>query len=202
MLSRTGLLLVGIIFHVVYLFSIFDIYFKSPLVHGMTPQLNPLPPPADRLVLFVGKCVATNWSYTTNIILTRNYSLSLFLTLLQPTVCEQTRFLSDKVRNAPRSCAKLCENRVVGVYPTRAFRLNLVQDTWLSLQDFTRTWAQWQPVRRRYMLLSNNNSPCAKINALARLDDESGQLRLCLQPVSAHLVIRLAWYFANVPAWS
>lgn len=45
--------LVGLLVHVVFFISIFDIYFTSPLVHGMTPQHVPLPPPAKRLVLFV-----------------------------------------------------------------------------------------------------------------------------------------------------
>lgn len=45
--------IVGLIVHVVFFFSIFDIYFTSPLVHGMTPQRVPLAPPAKRLVLFV-----------------------------------------------------------------------------------------------------------------------------------------------------
>ncbi|TRY69909.1 hypothetical protein DNTS_015365 [Danionella cerebrum] len=45
--------IVGLIVHIVFFLSIFDIYFTSPLVHGMTPQQVPLEPPAKRLVLFV-----------------------------------------------------------------------------------------------------------------------------------------------------
>ncbi|XP_077348180.1 GPI ethanolamine phosphate transferase 1 [Lithobates pipiens] len=45
--------LVGLLVHLVFFASIFDIYFTSPLVHGMTPQHTLLPSPTKRLVLFV-----------------------------------------------------------------------------------------------------------------------------------------------------
>ncbi|KAI5620050.1 GPI ethanolamine phosphate transferase 1 [Silurus asotus] len=45
--------IVGLLVHVVFFISIFDIYFTSPLVHGMSPQRVPLPSPAKRLVLLV-----------------------------------------------------------------------------------------------------------------------------------------------------
>ncbi|XP_037661470.1 GPI ethanolamine phosphate transferase 1 isoform X2 [Choloepus didactylus] len=45
--------ILGLFVHFVFFTSIFDVYFTSPLVHGMTPQFTPLPPPAKRLVLFV-----------------------------------------------------------------------------------------------------------------------------------------------------
>jgi phosphatidylinositol glycan class N len=46
------------VFHFVYIFSIFDIYFVSPIITGMQLVRHETPaasrPPADRLVLFVG----------------------------------------------------------------------------------------------------------------------------------------------------
>lgn len=45
--------LVGLTVHVVFFLSIFDIYFTSPLVHGMTPLATSLAPPASRVVLLV-----------------------------------------------------------------------------------------------------------------------------------------------------
>ena len=49
------LIFVGIVVHVIIFYSIFDVYFKSPLVHGMRPieKLSIAPSPAKRLVLFV-----------------------------------------------------------------------------------------------------------------------------------------------------
>ena len=44
-----------IIFHIIYIGSIFDIYFRSPLVQGVDPVYPPSPAPASRLLLAVGE---------------------------------------------------------------------------------------------------------------------------------------------------
>lgn len=56
--SRFGFLAIAMLFHLVYLFSIFDIYFVSPIVSGMrefqVERAAGVEAPAKRLVLFVG----------------------------------------------------------------------------------------------------------------------------------------------------
>ena len=59
-LSRFGFLAIAVVFHLLYIYSIFDIYFVSPIVHGMqaysvaSQNAAFSTSPAKRLVLFVG----------------------------------------------------------------------------------------------------------------------------------------------------
>lgn len=55
-LGRNGFLAIAVVFHLIYIWSIFDTYFVSPIVHGMREHAVPSEKaPAKRLVLFVGK---------------------------------------------------------------------------------------------------------------------------------------------------
>lgn len=57
-LGRGGFLAIAVIFHVIYIYSIFDIYFVSPVVSGMrayqVERKHGTTAPAKRLVLYVG----------------------------------------------------------------------------------------------------------------------------------------------------
>ena len=54
-LGRGGFLALAVVFHLVYIYSIFDIYFVSPIVHGMQAyRVEQHHAPAKRLVLYVG----------------------------------------------------------------------------------------------------------------------------------------------------
>jgi hypothetical protein len=57
---ETWLVVLGVILHAVYMLSIFDIYFKTPIVHGMDPVTPRFNAPAKRLVLLVGTCPTLN----------------------------------------------------------------------------------------------------------------------------------------------
>jgi len=48
------ILILGLFAQLILLLSIFDIYFKSPIISGIPDQHVDYEPPADRLVLFVG----------------------------------------------------------------------------------------------------------------------------------------------------
>lgn len=54
-IRRYAFLLAALLFHLVYIFSCFSIYFVSPIVHGMRAHsVETQEAPAKRLVLFVG----------------------------------------------------------------------------------------------------------------------------------------------------
>lgn len=54
------LVVLGVVLHAVYMLSIFDIYFKTPIVHGMDPVTPRFQAPAKRLILLVGTTIINN----------------------------------------------------------------------------------------------------------------------------------------------
>ena len=54
-IGRLGFLGIAVLFHLIYSYSIFDVYFVSPIVGGMRPfRVDTPKAPAKRLVLYVG----------------------------------------------------------------------------------------------------------------------------------------------------
>jgi GPI ethanolamine phosphate transferase 1 len=54
-LGRLSFLGVAVCFHIVYILSVFDVYFRSPIVNGMRAySVDTAKAPAKRLVLYVG----------------------------------------------------------------------------------------------------------------------------------------------------
>lgn len=61
--GRYRFLLMAVVFHLVYIYSIFSIYFVSPIVHGMREyRVESQDAPAKRLVLFVGEHRTIPWA--------------------------------------------------------------------------------------------------------------------------------------------
>ena len=58
--GRRGFLALAVAFHLTYIYSVFDIYFVSPVVGGMRSYGVDSPePPAQRLILFVGQSMSS-----------------------------------------------------------------------------------------------------------------------------------------------
>ncbi|CAE6506194.1 unnamed protein product [Rhizoctonia solani] len=70
--TTSQILLLGLIFHVAYIYSVFDCYFTSPVVHGMRqhriiwPHNAPKKAPAKRVVLVVGDGLRADLLFNVN----------------------------------------------------------------------------------------------------------------------------------------
>ena len=60
--SMTWTLTLGLVFHLFYIYSVFDCYFTSPVVHDME-HFNTGKASADRLVLIIGMWPILNSDY-------------------------------------------------------------------------------------------------------------------------------------------
>ncbi|CAE6436111.1 unnamed protein product [Rhizoctonia solani] len=70
--TTSQILWLGLVFHVVYIYSVFDCYFTSPVVHGMRqqrvfwPRNAPKKAPAKRVVLIVGDGLRADLLFNVN----------------------------------------------------------------------------------------------------------------------------------------
>ncbi|CAE6348447.1 unnamed protein product [Rhizoctonia solani] len=70
--TTSQILWLGLVFHVVYIYSVFDCYFTSPVVHGMQqhriswPRNAPKKAPAKRVVLIVGDGLRADLLFNVN----------------------------------------------------------------------------------------------------------------------------------------
>ncbi|KAA1466912.1 PigN-domain-containing protein [Dentipellis sp. KUC8613] len=63
--SIARLLVLGLVFHLIYIGTVFDCYFTSPVVHGMRPYAGPRAQ-AKRLVLIVGDGLRADFVFSAN----------------------------------------------------------------------------------------------------------------------------------------
>ena len=131
--SRRVVLFLGILFHLVQLGSIFDIYFVTPLVHGMKEFKPDVQAPAKRVVLIVGMSCGD--------LLTQGMD-SERINCFRDTMIR----IQGRIDTWRRIYGQLCLNKggsecLILVYPQ-----NLDQDMLLLSQAFTRTSALSQRV--------------------------------------------------------
>ncbi|KAF8477369.1 Phosphatidylinositolglycan class N-domain-containing protein [Kalaharituber pfeilii] len=90
-LGRLGFLGIAVLFHLLYIYSIFDIYFVSPIVHGMRPYRVNAPAPAKRLFLIVGDGLRADKCFQSH--------PDPFSTAKHPEITHLAPFIRSKVLN-------------------------------------------------------------------------------------------------------
>lgn len=102
------LIVSGIILHLILISSIFDIYFTSPIIHGMSPQKCNIKAPAKRLVLVVADGLRQESLYGPDISNSSHFEnmapfLRYVIQTLVLTLCKTSNFFSSLVASKQAS---------------------------------------------------------------------------------------------------